>query len=102
MKAFLPDDASGVAVEIGQGSGKYTLEVISKAKQIICLDVSEEFMNIAKKRLSQHKDKNKVSFELLRLRNCNEILNSLEKKNLIGKIDLFFSIKIINLVEEKF
>ena len=32
LKPYLPEDGTGIAVEIGQGSGKYTLEVLEKAK----------------------------------------------------------------------
>jgi len=91
LKPFLPDDLSGIAVEIGQGSGKYTLEVIDKIKRIICYDVSKAFMKTAKDRLSKYIAKGKIEFELLKLWNCEEIINSLRSKNLLGNVDLFFS-----------
>lgn len=99
LKPFLPDDLSGIAVEIGQGSGKYTLEIVDKTSQIICIDVSEEFMKIAKERLKSYSEQDRVHFELLKLQNCNEIVNLLRKRNLIGKIDLFFSIDSMVHVE---
>jgi len=99
LKPFLPDDSSGIAVELGQGSGKYTLQVIDKISQIICFDVSEEFVKIAKERLRPYAGKNKVNFELLKLQNCNEIVDILRRRNLIGKIDLFFSVDSMVHVE---
>ncbi len=38
-------------VEIGQGSGKYTIPILeNKACQVKCFDVSQEFINVCKKR----------------------------------------------------
>jgi len=54
LRPFLPGDLSGIAVELGSGSGKYTLEVVDKVKRIICFEVSKEFMKIANDRLSQY------------------------------------------------
>lgn len=99
LKPYLPDDLSGVAVEIGPGSGKYTLEVIEKTKRILCFDVSKEFMEIAKDRLSQFVAQGKIEFELLKLSNCNEIVNRLRAKNLLGEVDLFFSVASMQHVE---
>ena len=99
LKPFLPDDLSGIAIEIGPGSGKYTLGIIEKTKGIICFDVSEEFMKIAKARLSPHIAQGRIEFQLLGLSNCNEIANSLRARNLLGKVDLFFSIDSMVHVE---
>lgn len=99
LRPFLPDDFSGIAVEIGQGSGKYTLEVIDKVNQIICLDVSQEFINIAQNRMAQYYEAGKVKFELLKLKDCQEILKILKDENLVSKIDLFFSIDSMVHVE---
>jgi hypothetical protein len=99
LKPFLPDDSSGIAVEIGPGSGKYTLRIMEKAKRIICFDVSKEFMKIAKARLSPHIARGRIEFELLGLSNCNEIAKSLRAKNLLGQVDLFFSIDSMVHVE---
>ncbi len=99
LRPFLPDDSSGIAVEIGQGSGKYTLEVIDKVNQIICFDVSQEFINIAQNRMSQYYEAGKVKFELLKLRDCQEILKILKDEDLVPKVDLFFSIDSMVHVE---
>jgi len=99
LKPFLPDDSSGMAVEIGQGSGKYTLQVIDKTSQMICFDVSEEFVKVAKERLTPYVGENKVHFELLKLQNCNEIVDILQRRHLKGKIDLFFSVDSMVHVE---
>jgi len=99
LKPYLPEDLSGIAVEIGPGSGKYTLEVVDKVKRMICFDVSKEFMKIAKDRLSQYIAQGKVEFELLELWDCNEIVSSLKGKNLLGKVHLFFSVDSMVHVE---
>ena len=98
LKPFLPQ-VDGIAVEIGQGSGKYTLEVIDKVKQIICFDVSKKYVQIAQKRLSTYVTEGKVGFEILGMLNCNEIIQALKKRNLLGKVDLFFSIDSMVHVE---
>jgi len=99
LKPFLPDDLSGIAVEIGPGSGKYTLEVVDKVKRMICFEVSKEFMRVAKDRLSQYIAQGKVEFELLKLWNCNEILKGLKSRNLLGEVHLFFSVDSMIHVE---
>jgi SAM-dependent methyltransferase len=99
LTPYLPNDLSGIAVEIGPGSGKYTLEVIEKANRIVCFDVSKEFVKIAKDRLSRYMAQGKVEFELLSLRNCNEIATRLQAKDLLGKVHLFFSIDSMVHVE---
>ncbi|MBM4398763.1 MAG: hypothetical protein FJ041_00325 [Candidatus Cloacimonetes bacterium] len=99
LRPFLPDDRSGIAVEIGPGSGKYTLEVVEKVKRMICFEVSKEFMRVAKDRLSQYIAQGKVEFELLKLWNCNEILKGLKSKSLLGEVHLFFSVDSMIHVE---
>jgi len=99
LKPFLPDDLSGIAVEIGPGSGKYTLEVVGKLKRIICFEVSKDFMKIAEGRLSQYITRGKVEFVLLKMWNCNEIIKSLRTKNVLGQVDLFFSVDSMIHVE---
>ncbi len=99
LNPFLPKDGSGIAVEIGQGAGKYTLQVIDKVQQIICLDASEEFIKLAERRLLEHVIENKAQFHLLLLSNCYEIIDILSRQDLIGKVDLFFSIDSMVHVE---
>ena len=99
LKPFLPDDRSGIAVEMGPGSGKYTLEVVGKVKRMICFEVSKEFMKIAEGRLSQYIVQGNVEFELLKMWNCNEIMNSLRAKNVLGEVHLFFSVDSMIHVE---
>jgi GT2 family glycosyltransferase len=99
LNPFLPDDLTGIAVEIGPGSGKYTMKVIDKTKRMICYDVSEQFIKIAQDRLSRYIAAGKVEFELLKLTNCSEIINSLRAKSLLGKVDLFFSVDSMVHVE---
>jgi hypothetical protein len=99
LNPFLPKDGTGIAVEIGQGAGKYTLQVIDNVQQIICLDVSDEFIKLAAGRLSQHVKDGKVHFRTLNLSNCNEIIHTLKEFDIVGKVDLFFSIDSMVHVE---
>jgi len=98
LKPFLPRE-NGVIVEIGPGSGKYTLKLVDKAKKIVCFDVSKKFVQIARQRLAPYVKEGRVEFEMLGLWNCNEIVQVLEKKNLAGEVDLFFSIDSMVHVE---
>lgn len=99
LRPYLPDNSTGIAVEIGSGSGKYTLGVIDCVSKILCFDVSRKFIEIARSRLREHVDKGIVIFEFMDLLNCYEIRDSLMKKGLLGKVDLFFSIDSMVHVE---
>lgn len=96
---FLPEDFSGIAVEIGQGSGKYTVEVLQKAGKVICYDVSKEFLKVAANRLHEYILQNRVELELLNMLDCNEVFNNLRMKNLERKVDLFYSVDSMVHVE---
>ncbi len=99
LKPYLPENSTGIAVEIGSGSGKYTLEIVDCVSKIICFDVSRKFMEIAKTRLREYVDRGKVYFEFLELLNCYEIKILLTKHRVVGKVDLFFSIDSMVHVE---
>ena len=70
LKPFLLEDLTGIAIEIGQGLGKYTLEVIDKVKGIICYDISKAFMKTPKDTLYKYIEKSKIEFEQLKLCKC--------------------------------
>jgi predicted TPR repeat methyltransferase len=99
LQPYLPADGSGTAVEVGPGSGKYTLRVVDKVERLVCFDVSEKFMEIAASRVKPHQGNCQVRFELLKLSNCYEIRDTLEKQGLLGQVDLFFSVDSMQHVE---
>ena len=99
LKPFLPKDSNGIAVEIGQGAGKYTLRIVDSVSKIVCFDVSKKFIEIAKSKLKEHIEQGTVFLEFLDLHNCYEIRDRLQKHDLIGKVDLFFSIDSMQHVE---
>lgn len=96
---YLPREGKGIAVEIGQGSGKYTLRVLGALARIICFDVSRRFLEVARSRLDTGADAGKVSFEFLELSRCYEIRDCLERHGVLGKVDLFFSMDSMVHVE---
>jgi len=99
LKPLLPKDSNGIAVEIGQGTGKYTLRVIDSVSKIVCFDVSKKFIEIAESQLKDHIKQGTVFLEFLDLHNCYEIRDRLKKHDMIGKVDLFFSIDSMQHVE---
>jgi GT2 family glycosyltransferase len=99
LHPWLPPDGRGVAVEIGPGSGKYTLRVVDRVAQLLCFDVSEMFMKIAQTRLARHGGRGTVRFELLKMGNCYEIQEAVARLGLLGEVDLFFSVDSMQHVE---
>jgi len=99
LKPYLPKNSTGIAVEIGQGTGKYTLRVVDSVSKIVCFDVSKKFIEIAGSKLKDHIKQGKVFLEFLDLYNCYEIRDRLQEHGLIGKVDLFFSIDSMQHVE---
>jgi GT2 family glycosyltransferase len=99
LHPWLPPDGRGVAVEIGPGSGKYTLRVVDRVAQLLCFDVSEMFMELAQARLAKHGGSGTVRFELLKMRNCYEIQEAVARRGLLGEVDLFFSVDSMQHVE---
>jgi SAM-dependent methyltransferase len=89
----------GMAVELGQGSGKYTLHVLRNAARVVCFDVSRKFIGIAGERLAEARESGAVDFEHLEMRDCYEIRDALKARGLLGRIDLFFSVDAMVHVE---
>jgi predicted TPR repeat methyltransferase len=99
LHPYLPKDGSGTAVELGPGSGKYSLRVIDRVERLVCFDVSEKFMRIASERLAPRQGSRDVRFELLKVSNCYEIRDTLARHGLLDKVDLFFSVDSMQHVE---
>ncbi len=99
LQPYLPPDGQGTAVEIGPGSGKYTLRLVDRVARLVCFDVSERFMKIARERLASNVESGKVRFELLKLDNCYEIRDALAGLGLRGEVDLCFSVDSMQHVE---
>jgi len=99
LRPFVPADGSGIAVEIGPGAGKYTLQLVPSVRRVLCFDVSARFMEIAKSRLLDHVQAGKVEFELLRQLNAYEIQRAVAGRDLLGRVDLFYSIDSMQHVE---
>jgi phospholipid N-methyltransferase len=80
-------------VEIGPGSGKYTALLLqSSDSNIIAFDISSEYMEVMKNRLSQYIEEHRVEQALIKAEKSAELLEHLEKKGLGRKLDAFFSI----------
>jgi hypothetical protein len=99
LKPYLPKDSTGIAVEIGQGAGKYTLRIVDSVSKIVCFDVSKKFIEIARSKLKERIEQGTVCLEFLDLFNCYEIRDRLKEHDMIGKVDLFFSIDSMQHVE---
>lgn len=99
IKPYLPKNSTGIAVEIGQGAGKYTLRIVDSVSKIVCFDVSKKFIEIARSKLKDHIEQGTVFLEFLDLHNCYEIRDRLKEHDLIGKVDLFYSIASMQHVE---
>ena len=99
LKPYLPENSTGIAVEIGQGTGKYTLRVVDSVSKIVCFDVSKKFIEIAGSKLKDQIEQGTVFLEFLDLHNCYEIRDCMKKQDLIGKVDLFYSIDSMQHVE---
>jgi hypothetical protein len=81
------------AVEIGPGSGKYTLPVIEHSEAIVrAYDVSSAYMEICRERCRDQIDSGRLELELLDLRYPGYMLGDLSKNGWRGTVDGFYSI----------
>lgn len=94
---YLPAD--GTAVEIGPGSGKYTLLVGPRAARLVAFDVSADFMRIARGRLEQAGLGERARLELLDQQDHREMEQRLEQLGLLGSVDLVYSVDSMQHVE---
>lgn len=97
LLSYLPE--SGIAVELGQGSGKYTALVLERASRVVCFDVSAKFIEVAANRLTDFHHKGALEFVHLEMQDCYEIRDALNQRSLLGLVDLFFSIDSMVHVE---
>lgn len=80
-------------VEIGPGSGKYSLLVLEEYKdaRLKCFDVSAEFLNVLKKRCQKPINEGRLE-PILMDYNYRFLYDNLEHSQWIGKVDCLFSI----------
>jgi SAM-dependent methyltransferase len=94
-KMFLSHGASEWAscVEVGSGSGKYTLRVLqaSPIVHVIAADVSSKFQGYCRKRLEQAGVENRVTFVALDM-TPGTLLDAIRVAGLMRMLDAFFSI----------
>jgi SAM-dependent methyltransferase len=81
------------AVEIGPGSGKYTLKVLAASSaQIRAYDVSAEFLRVCEERCRTHIDSGRLSLHLLGADRADGLLLDVEEAGWAGEVDALFSI----------
>jgi len=88
-------------VEIGQGSGKYTLMALAdhKPELAICCDVSKRFLDYCEERISKTMPEATVRYELLPPKNRYALMDSVLKHTGPETVDLVFSIDVMVHVE---
>jgi cyclopropane fatty-acyl-phospholipid synthase-like methyltransferase len=80
-------------VEIGAGSGKYTDKLLRQsAAQILAFDISPAYLEVLRKRLAADLDAGRLHPVLLNGAEASEMLNELERRRLVRKIDALYSI----------
>lgn len=93
---FLPCDVAAwkQALEIGQGSGKYTKMVLDAAPEcrVVAFDTSQRFIEVCRERLGAEVGAGRLSLEHLRGKRPNEMLQAVEQAGLRRRLDAFFSI----------
>src|SRR5262249_45352723 len=99
LRPCLPRDGEGNAGEIGPGAGRYSALVVGRVGRLLCLDVSEKFIALARERLRAHIETGRVAFEVLGLEDCNEASRILARHGLLGSTDLVFSVDSMQHVE---
>ncbi len=80
-------------VEIGPGSGKYSVLVLEEFRdaKLKCFDVSAEFLNVLKTRCQKHINEGGLE-PILMDYNYRFLYDNLEHSEWIGKVDCLFSI----------
>jgi SAM-dependent methyltransferase len=88
------------AVEIGQGSGKYTLMVLDNAPAVVrAYDVSSKFLEICKERCRDQVDQGRLSLHLLDSVQPDQMLLDLTSAGWRRQVDGFYSIAAMVHVE---
>ena len=81
------------AVEIGPGSGKYTLLLLERSMcQVLALDVSEAFLQVLRTRAADQIRSRHLDADFIHCRNPDEVLTKIEQRGWRGAVDGFFSI----------
>jgi SAM-dependent methyltransferase len=79
------------AVEIGQGSGKYTGKVLRNSKaEVRAYDVSAKFLNVAAERLAEHVESGRLSLRQIDTAHPSFLLRDLDDWK--GEVDAVYSI----------
>jgi hypothetical protein len=80
------------AVEIGQGSGKYTLKVLESSQASVrAYDVSPEFLRICEQRCRERIEQGRLSLHLLDSPEPDQMLSDLEQCGWRREVDCFYS-----------
>ena len=81
------------AVEIGPGSGKYTLKVLAGGEAVVrAYDVSERFLHICHQRCHGQIEQGRLSLQLLDTERSDYMLSDLSAFGWGRKVDAFYSI----------
>jgi hypothetical protein len=81
------------AVEIGPGSGKYTLQALRNPKLTVrAYDVSRRFLEVCEQRCEAAIEERRLSLNLLPLQQPHEMLDDLTTAGWRREVDAFFSI----------
>lgn len=80
------------AVEIGQGTGKYTQRVLEAGcKEVLACDVSGQFLELCRQRLSHHVGAGRLHLQQISESNPDAVQEACRERGWIGKVDGLFS-----------
>ena len=85
------------AVEIGPGSGKYTLKVLERSPEaeVRAYDTSAKFLEVCEQRCKAHVDAGRLSPHLLHAVDPAQLLDDLDAAGWRRQVDGFFSIDVM-------